>query len=90
LKSSFFLLIQSRVYITYLLFYRHTVKVLEDHVASIQLNTSKTDVYIKLSVLDKDVEVASTTGKGHVVLPAFIFYRDYDPNDPRPSSRSCE
>ena len=57
---------------------------------SIQLNTSKTDVYIKLTVLDKNVEVASTTGKGHAVLPAFIFYRDYDPNDPRPSSRACK
>ncbi|XP_071138046.1 androglobin-like isoform X11 [Mytilus edulis] len=67
---------------------RYTVKVLEDHVGSIQLNTSKTDVYIKLTVLDKNVEVASTTGKGHAVLPAFIFYRDYDPNDPRPSSRA--
>ncbi|CAC5378198.1 Androglobin [Mytilus coruscus] len=67
---------------------RYTVKVLEDHVGSIQLNTSKTDVYIKLTVLDKNVEVASTTGKGHAVLPAFIFYRDYDPNEPRPSSRT--
>ncbi|OWF38911.1 Androglobin [Mizuhopecten yessoensis] len=74
--------------------FRYAVKVNEDHmppnVTSIQVNTSKQDVYIKLVVLDDEVEVASTTGKGHAVIPAFIFQKDVDLNseDKRPSSRA--
>ncbi|XP_033740802.1 androglobin-like isoform X8 [Pecten maximus] len=74
--------------------FRYAVKVNEDHmppnVTSIQVNTSKQDVYIKLVVLDDEVEVASTTGKGHAVIPAFIFQKDIDLNseDKRPSSRT--
>ncbi|XP_048577844.1 androglobin isoform X3 [Nematostella vectensis] len=60
----------------YNIIFRHTVKVTDDHMASLQLGTSKPDVYIKLQILDDEVEVMSTTGKGHAVIPAFIFYRD--------------
>jgi len=73
-------------------FYRYIVKVLEEnHAVSLQLNTSKSDVYIKLQILDNEEEVCSLTGKGHVVLPSFIFQKDYNgEEDKRPSSRGCE
>ena len=71
---------------------RHTVKVTEDHVASIQITTSKSDVYVKLMVLDNEEEVTSSIGKGHVVLPAFIFQKDCtgEEESKRSSSRACE
>ncbi|XP_062575227.1 androglobin-like [Saccostrea cucullata] len=69
--------------------FRYTVKVTEDHLASIQVNTSKLDVYIKLVILDNETEVATTQGKGHAVIPSFIFLKDLDPNEEkRPSSRA--
>lgn len=69
---------------------RYTVKVTEDHLSTIQVNTSKLDVYIKLVILDNEVEVATTQGKGHAVIPSFLFLKDYDPNEEkRPSSRAC-
>ena len=56
------------------------------------MNTSKTDVYIKLSVLNNEEEVASTIGKGHSVIPAFQFLKDINPEEEgkRASSRACE
>lgn len=60
----------------YNIIFRYTVKVQEDHMASLQLGTSKPDVYIKLQILDHEQEVCSTTGKSHAVIPAFTFYRD--------------
>ncbi|XP_067675678.1 androglobin-like isoform X1 [Haliotis asinina] len=71
--------------------FRYTVKVTEDHLVSLQVNTSKLDVYIKLSVLDHTEEVISAVGKGHIVIPAFIFQKDYNPEEQeakRSSSRS--
>lgn len=69
------------------------MKVLEDnHLVSLQLNTSKPDAYIKLQILDHEVEMASAVGKGHVVLPSYLLLRDNMPMDEmerRPSSRSC-
>jgi hypothetical protein len=71
--------------------YRYTVKVTEDHLATVQINTSKQDVYIKLVILDNETEVATTQGKGHAVIPSFIFLKDFDPNEEkRPSSRACK
>ena len=72
--------------------FRYAVKVTEDHQASVQVNTSKGDVYIKLVLLDNDVEVASTTGKGHCVIPAYTFLKDLerDSDEKRPSSRACK
>ncbi|XP_048766494.2 androglobin-like isoform X7 [Ostrea edulis] len=69
--------------------FRYTVKVTEDHLATVQINTSKLDVYIKLVILDNETEVATTQGKGHAVIPSFIFLKDFDPNEEkRPSSRA--
>ena len=71
---------------------RYAVKVTEDHLTSIQMNTSKTDVYIKLTVLNNEEEVASTIGKGHAVIPAFQFLKDINPEEElkRSSSRTCK
>ena len=52
---------------------RYMVKVSDEHLVTIQLCTSKPDVRLKLSVLDNEEEVASSEGKGHAVLPVFIF-----------------
>ncbi|XP_078372473.1 androglobin-like isoform X6 [Oculina patagonica] len=60
----------------YNIIFRYTVKVQEDHMVSLQLGTSKPDVYIKLQILDHEQEVCSTTGKSHAVIPAFTFFRD--------------
>ncbi|KAK3803170.1 hypothetical protein RRG08_067346 [Elysia crispata] len=61
--------------------FRQSVKVTEDHFASLQVNTSKRDVYIKLAVLDNEEEVISSVGKGHVVIPAFTFLKDITQDD---------
>ncbi|CAL1548032.1 unnamed protein product [Lymnaea stagnalis] len=63
------------------LIFRQSVKVAEDHFASLQVNTSKRDVYIKLSILDNDEEIISAVGKGHVVIPAFIFLKNITQDD---------
>ncbi|CAF1182417.1 unnamed protein product [Rotaria sordida] len=46
------------------------------HLASIQFSTSKSDVLIRLTILNNNDEVVSVEGKGSVVLPAFLFMRD--------------
>ena len=46
------------------------------HLASIQFSTSKSDVLMRLTVLDNNDEVVSIEGKGNLVLPAFLFMRD--------------
>ncbi|XP_053398044.1 androglobin-like [Mercenaria mercenaria] len=61
--------------------FRYAVKVTEDHLTSIQMNTSKSDVHIKLVVLNNEEEVASTLGKGHAVIPAFTFLKDINPDE---------
>ncbi|XP_043930477.1 androglobin [Protopterus annectens] len=61
--------------------FRYQVKVMLDHLATVQLQTSQQDVHIKLQILDNEEEVANSTGKGHAVIPAFYFL----PNE-RPSS----
>ena len=60
---------------------RYMVKVSDEHLTTIQLCTSKPDVRLKLSVLDNDEEVASSEGKGHAVLPVFIFLPNTLPED---------
>ena len=79
------------------------MKVTEEQLCSLQVSTSKPDVYVRLCVLDKEEEVASAVGKGHVVIPAYVFHKDpalpgeeaAQPapaqNEPkRSSSRTCE
>ncbi|KAM9339252.1 androglobin [Symphorus nematophorus] len=51
----------------------YSVQVTADVLGTLQFQTSKPDVLIRLSVLDKEKEVASKTGKGHVVIPVFFF-----------------
>ncbi|XP_067398314.1 androglobin isoform X2 [Emydura macquarii macquarii] len=53
--------------------FRYAVKVTASHIATVQLQTSKSDVFIKLQVLDSEEEIVSTVGKGHAVIPAFNF-----------------
>lgn len=76
-----------------MVFCRYKVSVSEDHLASLQLTTSKSDVYIKFSILDNGEEVFSTTGKGSAVIPAFIFSKDrVDSMNSmsRPGSKTCK
>ncbi|NXJ59505.1 ADGB protein, partial [Rostratula benghalensis] len=53
--------------------FRYLVKVTASHIATVQAQTSKSDVFIKLQVLDNEEEIVSVTGKGHAVIPAFTF-----------------
>lgn len=46
------------------------------HLASIQFSASKSDVLMRLTILNNNDEVVSVEGKGSVVLPAFLFMRD--------------
>ncbi|XP_069706973.1 androglobin [Phaenicophaeus curvirostris] len=52
---------------------RYCVNVTASHVATVQVQTSKSDVFIKLQVLDNEEEIVSVTGKGHALIPAFNF-----------------
>lgn len=49
------------------------MKVAVSHIATVQVQTSKSDVFIKLQVLDNEEEIVNATGKGHAVIPAFNF-----------------
>lgn len=49
------------------------VQVTTDALGTIQFQTSKPDVLIRLSVLDHEKKVAGSTGKGHVIIPVFCF-----------------
>lgn len=72
---------------------RYMIKVSDEHLATIQLCTSKPDVRLKLSVLDNEEEIASSEGKGHAVLPVFIFLPNPPPEDDiiaHSTSQSCE
>jgi len=69
------------------------VKVSQEHLTTIQLCTSKPDVRLKLSVLDNEEEVASAEGKGHAVLPVYIFLPNPSSEDEtagQSMSHSCE
>ncbi|XP_053371469.1 androglobin [Clarias gariepinus] len=52
---------------------RYEVKVSCDHVATVQFQASKEDVFVKLSILDNETEVTSKTGQGDVVIPVYCF-----------------
>ncbi|XP_078086616.1 androglobin [Mustelus asterias] len=53
--------------------FRFQINLHATHLATLHLQTSKPDVYIKLQILDNDEEVAKATGKGHAVIPSFLF-----------------
>ncbi|XP_051780264.1 androglobin-like [Erpetoichthys calabaricus] len=61
------------------------VTVTVKHFTTVQIQTSQSDVYIKLQILDNEEEVASTIRKGSAVIPVFTFW----PNE-TPSSTSSE
>ncbi|XP_053316232.1 androglobin [Spea bombifrons] len=63
------------------LIFRYSVKAATDHIATVQVQSSKADAFIKIQILDNDEEVRSATGKGQAVIPSFCFL----PNE-RPSS----
>lgn len=49
------------------------MQVTADVLSTIQFETSKSHVQIRLSILDHEKEVANTTGKGFIVIPVFFF-----------------
>ncbi|TRZ17571.1 hypothetical protein HGM15179_009516, partial [Zosterops borbonicus] len=55
------------------LMFRYFVKVTAPHTATLQVQTSKSDVFIKLQVLDNEKEIKSVIGKGNAVIPVFNF-----------------
>ncbi|XP_038583723.1 androglobin [Micropterus salmoides] len=59
---------------------RYNVQVTADVLGTIQFQTSKPDVLIRLSILDHEKEVAGNTGKGHVVIPVFFFLANKAPS----------
>uniref|UniRef100_A0A8D0L4I4 Androglobin n=1 Tax=Sphenodon punctatus TaxID=8508 RepID=A0A8D0L4I4_SPHPU len=59
--------------------FRYSVKVSASHIATVQVQTSRLDVFFKLQVLDSEEEIVSTVGKGHAVIPAFHFISNERP-----------
>lgn len=59
--------------VIFFFFFRYSVKVTAPHITTVQVQTSKSDVFFKLQVLDNEEEIVSVTGKGHAVIPAFNF-----------------
>ena len=53
--------------------YSYSLQMTANVLTTVQFETSNPDVMIRLSILDKEKEVAVKTGKGHVVIPAFNF-----------------
>ncbi|XP_063246408.1 androglobin isoform X2 [Prinia subflava] len=58
------------------LMFRYFVKVTAPHTATLQVQTSKSDVFIKLQVLENGKEIKSVIGKGNAVMPVFNFWAD--------------
>ncbi|XP_067900614.1 androglobin [Heterodontus francisci] len=54
--------------------FRFQINVNATHISTLHIQTSKPDVYIELQILDQEKEVAKATGKGHAVIPSFLFY----------------
>ena len=53
--------------------YRYSVKVALPHPITIQVRTSKPDVFIKLQILENEEVIVSSTGKGQAIIPAINF-----------------
>ncbi|XP_036066350.1 androglobin isoform X2 [Oryzias melastigma] len=52
---------------------RYLVQLRAETMATVQFQTSKSDVVIHLSILDQDKELVANTGTGHVMIPLFHF-----------------
>ncbi|XP_070782313.1 androglobin [Enoplosus armatus] len=59
---------------------RYNVQVTADVPGTIHVQTSKPDVWIRLSILDQENEVACITGTGHVLIPVFCFLANKAPS----------
>ncbi|XP_056423285.1 androglobin isoform X2 [Hyla sarda] len=59
--------------------FRYAIKAAKDHIATIQVQTYKSDAFIKIQILDNDEEVVSATGKGQALIPAFCFISNERP-----------
>ncbi|KAM7395355.1 hypothetical protein PAMA_006897 [Pampus argenteus] len=57
----------------------YSVQVTADILGTVQFQTSMPGVLICLSILDREKEVASKTGRGHVVIPVFYFLANNAP-----------
>ncbi|XP_028858293.1 androglobin isoform X3 [Denticeps clupeoides] len=55
---------------------RSSVRVSADVVCSVQFQTSNPKVNFQLTILDHNCPVASSTGKGHTLIPLFTFRAD--------------
>ncbi|XP_064412031.1 androglobin isoform X2 [Latimeria chalumnae] len=66
--------------------FRYAVKVTTRLLTTVQAQTSKPDVNIKLQILDNEEEAVTTTGKGCAVIPAYIFL----PSESSSSAPPCE
>ncbi|KAM5327023.1 androglobin isoform 4-T4 [Glossophaga mutica] len=53
--------------------FRYSVKVALQHPVTIQVRTSKPDVFVKLQVLENEEIAMSSIGKGQALIPAFYF-----------------
>ncbi|KAL2306306.1 hypothetical protein Nmel_004222, partial [Mimus melanotis] len=56
------------------LLFRYFVEVTAPLTATLQVQTSNSDVFIKLQVLDNEKEITSVIGKGNAVIPVFNFW----------------
>ncbi|XP_066452045.1 androglobin isoform X2 [Eleutherodactylus coqui] len=65
--------------------FRYVIKPTTEHIATLKVQTSKSDVFIKIQILDNDEEVVSATGKGQVLIPAFCFMLNERPLSSRSS-----
>ncbi|RVE55782.1 hypothetical protein OJAV_G00229880 [Oryzias javanicus] len=52
---------------------RYCVQLRAETMATVQFQTSKSDVVIQLSILDQDKELVANIGTGHVMIPLFHF-----------------
>ncbi|XP_058163600.1 androglobin isoform X10 [Dasypus novemcinctus] len=52
---------------------RYSVKSALPHPVTVHVRTSRADVFIKLQILESEETIASTTGKGQALIPAFSF-----------------
>ncbi|VCX34309.1 unnamed protein product, partial [Gulo gulo] len=53
--------------------FRYSIKVALPHPVTVQVRTSKPDVFIKLQILENEEIIVSSTGKGHAIIPAINF-----------------
>nr|KAF6503682.1 androglobin [Rousettus aegyptiacus] len=58
--------------------FRYSVKVALPHPVTVQVRTSKPDVFIKLQILENEETIVCATGKGQAIIPAFNFLGNFE------------